>query len=185
MLALLFVSVFSPWGVCAQSFNSPPPSPAGGDVTGPSGATQSTVPVFSDATGKALGASFATLPAGNGELVFRGQMVHTQCMQVASPGVSTLLFFRAATPLTVASVSCITVGGTSVSVNFDECDSAGDNCATIERISCGIHGTVEIAIDDPAIAQGAWMKSDITAVDGVVAQVAMCVSYIPSAPVEE
>lgn len=76
---------------------------------------------------------------------------------------------------TLTGIDCVALGGGTISVDLQECDANGDNCATTGATiaSCGATNTNDASLTDTSIASGAWLKLVIGAPSGTVNQVSV------------
>jgi len=82
-------------------------------------------------------------------------------------------WFRAPADLTLASFNCIAEGTSpSITVDLQECDSAGANCASVLAAAVTADGGNDAGtISDTAVASGAWMRALLGAPSGTVTAV--------------
>jgi len=82
-------------------------------------------------------------------------------------------WFRAPAGMTLASFNCIAEGTSpSITVDLQECDSAGANCASVLTAAVTADGGNDAGIiSDTAVAAGAWMRALLGAPSGTVTAV--------------
>jgi len=104
----------------------------------------------------------------------------TKCIIVETPtDADNFIMFYAKTAITITDINCICEDATSVVIDIQECDSAGDNCATVDAtITCDVDG----AEDDGSFSNGAidatdWLRLDIGTVTGTPGHVTVCVTF--------
>ena len=92
---------------------------------------------------------------------------------IANPADSDVLYIgQADVAFTPHAVSGICMGGTSVVVQIQECDSAGANCAAIhDALTIDTNGASTTTFTDTSVAANAVLTVDIGAVTGGVTQV--------------
>ena len=93
------------------------------------------------------------------------------------------LLFKAQTAMTITDIHVIAQGGTSISVDIQECDSAGANCATVDA---AITATTTGAEDDGGFSNGTidagdWVKVVLGAPSGTVNYLAGSIYYVETA----
>jgi len=76
---------------------------------------------------------------------------------------------------TLTGYDCVAIGGGTISVDIQECDADGANCATTgaTTAACGATNTNDATLTDTAIASGAWLKMVVGAPSGTVSQVSV------------
>ena len=81
-----------------------------------------------------------------------------------------VLMFKAQRAITVTDIHVLAQGGGTISVDIQECDSAGANCATVDAaISADSDGAEDDgAISNGAIDAGDWVKLVLAAPSGTV-----------------
>lgn len=89
------------------------------------------------------------------------------------------LLFKAQQAITITDIHVIAQGGTSISVDIQECDSAGANCATVDA---AITADTDGAEDDGTLSNGTidagdWVKVVLGAPSGTVNFVAGSIYY--------
>jgi hypothetical protein len=89
------------------------------------------------------------------------------------------LLFKAQQAITITDIHVIAQGGTSISVDIQECDSAGANCATLDA---AITADTDGAEDDGSLSNGAidagdWVKVVLGAPSGTVSFVTGSIYY--------
>lgn len=79
-------------------------------------------------------------------------------------------WFRAPANLTLASFNCMAEGTSpSITVDLQECDSNGDNCASVLSAPVTANGGNDAGtISDAAVASGAWMRVPLGTPTGTV-----------------
>lgn len=93
------------------------------------------------------------------------------------------LLFKAQTAITITDIHVIAQGGTSISVDIQECDSAGVNCATVDA---AITADTDGAEDDGTLSNGTidagdWVKVVLGAPSGTVNYLAGSIYYVETA----
>lgn len=93
------------------------------------------------------------------------------------------LLFKAQTAITITDIHVIAQGGTSISVDIQECDSAGANCATVDA---AITADTDGAEDDGALSNGSidagdWVKVVLGAPSGTVDFLTGSIYYVETA----
>lgn len=89
------------------------------------------------------------------------------------------LLFKPETAITITDINCISVAGTSVVIDIQECDANGGTCGTVDAtITCGTTSSA----DDGTLTNGAidandWIKWDIGNVTGSVTELSVNVWY--------
>jgi hypothetical protein len=78
--------------------------------------------------------------------------------------------FEAPLAMTITRVTGIVESATSAVLTFQECDSVGDNCSTIESVTADVDGTISTSIDNGAIDAGDIIRIDVGTVTGTVGQ---------------
>lgn len=94
-----------------------------------------------------------------------------------------VLIFKAQTAITVTDIHVIAQGGTSISVDIQECDSAGANCATVDA---AITADTDGAEDDGTLSNGTidagdWVKIVLGAPSGTVNFLTGSIYYVETA----
>lgn len=89
------------------------------------------------------------------------------------------LLFKAQQAITISDIHVIAQGGTSISVDVQECDSAGANCATVDA---AITADTDGAEDDGTLSNGTidagdWVKIVLGAPSGTVNYLAGSIYY--------
>ena len=81
-----------------------------------------------------------------------------------------VLMFKAQQAITVTDIHVLAQGGGTISVDIQECDSAGANCATVDAaISADSDGAEDDgALSNGAIDAGDWVKLVLAAPSGTV-----------------
>lgn len=87
------------------------------------------------------------------------------------------ILFEAPVALTVTRVSGIVENATSAVLTAQECDSAADNCSTIEAVTADVDGTVSTSIDNASVDAGDWVRVDVGTVTGTVGHATLSISY--------
>ena len=85
--------------------------------------------------------------------------------------------------MTITDIHVIAQGGTSISVDIHECDSAGANCVTVDT---AITATTTGAEDDGGFSNGTidagdWVKVVLGAPSGTVNYLAGSIYYVETA----
>lgn len=88
-----------------------------------------------------------------------------------------LFFFKAPFALTVTRVTGIVEAATSAVLTVQECDSAGDNCSTVESVTADIDGAISTSIDNASIDAGDILRLDVGTVTGTVGQAHLTMDY--------
>jgi hypothetical protein len=127
---------------------------------------------------KALYDSLPVLNFGNGLTETAGTVdVNANVLQrqenfvVKTPvDADDFLLFKAQQAITITDIHVITIGGTSIAVDIQECDSAGANCVTVDA---AITATTSGAEDDGTLTNGVidagdWLKVVLAAPSGTV-----------------
>jgi hypothetical protein len=94
-----------------------------------------------------------------------------------------VLLFKAQTAITITDIHVIAQGGTSISVDIQECDSAGANCATVDA---AITADTDGAEDDGTLSNGTidagdWVKLVLGAPSGTVNFLTGSIYYVETA----
>lgn len=87
------------------------------------------------------------------------------------------LAFEAPVALTVTRVTGIVEAATSAVLTWQECDSAGDNCSTIEAVTADVDGTISTTIDNDSIDAGDIVRLDVGTVTGTVGQAHSTITF--------
>lgn len=87
------------------------------------------------------------------------------------------LWFEAPIALTVTRVTGIVESATSAVLTVQECDSAGDNCSTVESVTADIDGTISTSIDNASIDAGDIVRVDVGTVTGTVGQAHLTMTF--------
>ena len=85
--------------------------------------------------------------------------------------------FEAPIALTVTRVTGIVEAATSAVLTWQECDSAGDNCSTIEGVTADVDGTISTSIDNASIDAGDIIRLDVGTVTGTVGQAHSTITF--------
>lgn len=93
------------------------------------------------------------------------------------------LLFKAQTAMTITDIHVIAQGGTSISVDIQECTSAGASCATVDA---AITADTDGAEDDGTLSNGTidagdWVKVVLGAPSGTVNYLAGSIYYVETA----
>lgn len=93
------------------------------------------------------------------------------------------LLFKAQTAMTITDIHVIAQGGTSISVDIQECNSSGASCATVDA---AITADTDGAEDDGALSNGTidagdWVKVVLGAPSGTVNYLAGSIYYVETA----
>lgn len=88
-----------------------------------------------------------------------------------------IFFFEAPIALTVTRVTGIVEAATSAVLTVQECDSAGDNCSTVEAVTADIDGTISTSIDNASIDAGDMVRVDVGTVTGTVGQAHLTLTF--------
>jgi hypothetical protein len=103
-------------------------------------------------------------------------------LTIESPSTADdILFFRAASTLTVSRVDClVSTAATSADVSVLECDANGANCqaTAIATGTCGTSNTA-LPVGNSGITAANWVRVDVTAVSGAPGHVTVCVTAAP------
>lgn len=86
------------------------------------------------------------------------------------------IFWRVNAASTVTEVYGIVEDATSVVVTFQECDSAGDTCSTIEAVTADVDGAADDGVDNASLDAGDWIRMDIGTVTGTPGHVVGCLT---------
>jgi hypothetical protein len=92
------------------------------------------------------------------------------------------LLFKAPEDLTITDIDCIVDpadSGESVIIDVQECDSAGDNCVTVDAtITCDNDGASDDgSLSNGSIDSGDWLLIDTGTVTGTVTQLSVTILY--------
>lgn len=150
-------------------------------------------PVFTSSLTLPQGASPTVDAAGevavdttSDQLIFYGSAKHVvtgkyqENFVVKSPADSDdFLLFKARQAITVTDIHVIAQGGTSISVDIQECDSAGANCSTVDAaITADTDGAEDDGtLSNPSIDAGDWVKVVLGAPSGTVNFVSGSIYY--------
>jgi hypothetical protein len=85
--------------------------------------------------------------------------------------------FEASVALTVTRVTGIVESATTAVLTLQECDSAGDNCSTIESVTADVDGTISTDIDNAGIDAGDIIRVDVGTVTGTVGQAHLTATF--------
>jgi len=85
--------------------------------------------------------------------------------------------FEAPVALTVTRVTGIVEAATNAVLTWQECDSAGDNCVTIESVTADVDGTISTDIDNASIDAGDIVRLDVGTVTGTVGQAHSTITF--------
>lgn len=87
--------------------------------------------------------------------------------------------FEAPIALTITRVTGIVESATSAVLTWQECDSAGDNCSTIEAVTADVDGTIVTSgdIDNASIDAGDIIRLDVGTVTGTVGQAHSTITF--------
>lgn len=87
--------------------------------------------------------------------------------------------FEAPIALTVTRVHGIVEAATSAVLTWQECDTAGDNCATIESVTADVDGVIVTSgdIDNASIDAGDIIRLDVGTVTGTVGQANSTITF--------
>jgi hypothetical protein len=108
----------------------------------------------------------------------RGGHIDFKSFTLDSPTDSDNKFmFVAQVALTVTSVTGIVEDATSAVLTLQECDSAGDNCSTIEAVTADVDGTISTSIDNAGIDAGDVVRVDVGTVTGTVGSAHVTVAF--------
>ncbi len=93
------------------------------------------------------------------------------------------ILFKAQTAITITDIHCIAQGGTSISMDVQECDSAGANCATVDAaITCDTDGAEDDGtLSNGTIDAGDWVKIVLGAPSGTVNFLTGSIYYVETA----
>jgi hypothetical protein len=85
------------------------------------------------------------------------------------------LIDKANRAVTLVGVDCVALGGGTISIDIQECDANGANCATTGATiaSCGATNTNDASLTNTSIDSGDWIKLVLGAPSGTVNQVAI------------
>jgi len=94
-----------------------------------------------------------------------------------------LPLFKAQTALTITDIHVIATGGTDISVDIQECDSAGANCVTVDAaITADTNGAEDDGtLTNGAIDAGDWVKIVLGAPTGAVTHLTGSIYYVETA----
>lgn len=125
------------------------------------------------------------ITSGTGITISSGEIsvtttTHQENFAIKTPvDADDFLLFKAQSAITVTDIHVIAQGGTSISVDVQECDSAGANCATVDA---AITADTDGAQDDGAFSNGVidagdWVKIVLGAPSGTVNYLAGSIYY--------
>ena len=110
-----------------------------------------------------------------------GHLPFLQSKTIETPvDLDDFYWFKAPSALSVGSINCIAEGSTpSVSVDVQECDSSGANCASILSSPVTANGGNDSGmLSDSSIASGAWMRILVGPPSGTVSAVTVTLSAV-------
>jgi hypothetical protein len=89
------------------------------------------------------------------------------------------LIYKFPRAATLVSLSCVALGGGTISVDIQECDADGANCTTTGATiaSCGATNTDDSTLTDAAVDATDWYKLVIGAPSGTVDQVSVSLQW--------
>lgn len=98
------------------------------------------------------------------------------CKTIESPvDADVFLVHRASKALTITATNCISESATSTVLTWQECDSAGDTCSTIESMTCDVDGAADSGgVDNASIDAGNWIRLDVGTVSGTPGHATAC-----------
>lgn len=153
-------------------------------ISGISGLTALAIPQGASPTVDAAGE--IALDTTSDQLVFYGASKHVltgkyqENFVVKSPAdADDFLLFKARQAITITDIHVIAQGGTSISVDIQECDSAGANCSSVDAaITADTDGAEDDGtLSNPTIDAGDWVKVVLGAPSGTVNFVSGSIYY--------
>jgi hypothetical protein len=105
----------------------------------------------------------------------------TKCIIIENPtDDDNFLMFRVPVASTITSLNCIVAAATSAVISFQECDSAGANCAGVDgetTITCDADGQADDGtLSNAGIDAGDWIRLDVGTVTGTVGHLTACMT---------
>ena len=108
-----------------------------------------------------------------------------RCITIEAPVAGeSFTLFRVSDAATVMRLDCISIGGTSstVEVTLQECNANAGSCVTIHVLTCAMTNTSATQAtpfdQDPAVVDaGDWLKVLVGTNTGVATQLGLCMSY--------
>lgn len=152
-------------------------------ISGISGLTSLALPQGASPTVDAAGE--VALDITSDQLIFYGASKHVvtgkyqENFVVKSPVDDDFLLFKARQAITITDIHVIAQGGTSISIDIQECDSAGANCSSVDAaITADTDGAEDDGtLSNPTIDAGDWVKVVLGAPSGTVNFVSGSIYY--------
>lgn len=102
----------------------------------------------------------------------------TKCIIIETPtSADNFLMYHVELGMQVTAIHCIVEDATSATIDFEQCDVAGDNCTDIvnDPIVCDVGGQADDGtIDNPDLDVDDWVRLDVTATSGTPGHVTAC-----------
>lgn len=99
-------------------------------------------------------------------------------MTIETPAIGDFpFFFRPLNDITVSSLVCISSAATSATIQVEECDADGANCAAINTAAACATTNTTLTLTDTAITAGNRLRVKVTAVSGTPGWVAVDLYY--------
>ena len=104
----------------------------------------------------------------------------TKCALIETPtSADNFLIFHVELGAQVTAAHCIVEDATSATIEFEQCDVAGDNCTVITTaMVCDVGGQADDGvIDAPDLDVDDWVRMDVTATTGTPGHVTGCITF--------
>lgn len=152
------------------------------NVTGiPSGAFDAAAIDGDDINSNIAGRSITLTAASPDTLDADAELyTHTKCGIIETPtSADTFLMYHVELGAQITAAHCIVEDATSATIEFEQCDVAGDNCTVITTaIVCDVGGQADDGvIDNPDLDIDDWVRMDVTATSGTPGHVTGCFTF--------
>jgi len=90
-----------------------------------------------------------------------------------------MLIMKAPYGMTITALDCIVSAATSATINIQECDSAGANCAdtATSDLACDTDGANTTTLNNATVDSGDWLKLDVASISGTPGVLTVTVTY--------